>query len=292
MPAWRPPCSTRPPPPPAAAPVAAPPARIRLPDPDGSPPGTRLVWDAVDWDLYVTLADDPAHARFRFTYDEPTGRLEIEMPHGYLHEMASFLLGLFVATFARERGIRSRGVGSLTLRRCRRGGADGDEAFYISNFDRRPPRGTNLLTLGPDQVPPDLVVEVDVTSPGVPKLPIYARLGVPEVWVWADDAIVCRRLTGTVENGTGEYEITPDSVELPGFPLTLAADLIRESDDPRRRRPAGGVLDEPAASARVAEIMTSTFRASIAESSRPGRSGRRRGLVNESTRTAGRRRPT
>ena len=207
----------------ARAPVDPP---IRLPDPDGSPPGTRVVWDAVDWDAYVALADDPAHARFKFTYDEPTGRLEVEMPNGFVHEAASFILGLLVATFARERGLRTRGVGSLSLRRRRRGGADGDEAFYITNFDRRPPWGTNLPDLAAGQAPPDLVIEVDVTDPGVSKLPIYARLGVPEVWVWADDAIVCRRLTDA-----GEYEIVTDSVELPGFPLAFAADLIRDRPD-------------------------------------------------------------
>jgi Uma2 family endonuclease len=30
--------------------------------------------------------------------------------------------------------------------------------------------------------PPDLVIEVDVTSSSVPRLPIFAALGIPEVW--------------------------------------------------------------------------------------------------------------
>jgi Uma2 family endonuclease len=30
--------------------------------------------------------------------------------------------------------------------------------------------------------PPDLVIEVDITSPSLDKFPIYARLGVREVW--------------------------------------------------------------------------------------------------------------
>ena len=105
-------------------------------------------------------------------------------------------------------------------------GADGDEAFYITNFDRRPPWGTNLLNLAAGQVPPDLVVEVDVSNPSVSKLPIYARLSVPEVWVWRDDAIVCRR-----RNDAGEYEVVVESVELPGFPLAFAAALIRDRPD-------------------------------------------------------------
>ena len=30
--------------------------------------------------------------------------------------------------------------------------------------------------------PPDLVIEIDITSPSFSKLPIYAQIGVPEVW--------------------------------------------------------------------------------------------------------------
>ena len=64
-----------------------------------------------------------------------------------------------------------------------------------------------------------------MTSPGVAKLPIYAALGVPEVWVWdaADDSLTARRLTDA-----GEYETVTASVELPDFPLTAAADLVRD----------------------------------------------------------------
>jgi Uma2 family endonuclease len=33
--------------------------------------------------------------------------------------------------------------------------------------------------------PPDLLVEVDGTRRVIPRLPIYAALGVPEVWRWS-----------------------------------------------------------------------------------------------------------
>jgi hypothetical protein len=35
------------------------------------------------------------------------------------------------------------------------------------------------LTVDP---PPDLVIEIDMTSPSLPKFPIFAQSGVPEVW--------------------------------------------------------------------------------------------------------------
>ena len=180
----------------------------------------------MDWDTYVRLADDLENASCRFTYDAPTRRLEVEMPNGFLHECTSRQLALLVTAFARERGIRTRAVGSISLRQRRRGGADGDEAFYVGNLDRLPGRRTNVLDLAGGQAPPDLVIEVDVTSPGLSKLPIYARLGVKEVWVWADDAIAVYR---PAEAGVDEPVAA--SVILPGFPLAFAAALLRDRPD-------------------------------------------------------------
>jgi Uma2 family endonuclease len=30
--------------------------------------------------------------------------------------------------------------------------------------------------------PPDLAIEIDITSPSIPRLPLYAALEIPEVW--------------------------------------------------------------------------------------------------------------
>jgi len=35
---------------------------------------------------------------------------------------------------------------------------------------------------------PDIAIEVVLTSGGIEKLPVYAGLGVREVWFWEDDA--------------------------------------------------------------------------------------------------------
>ena len=213
------------PPPPLAGPAppvppAAPPAPAAGP---ADVAGDRFVLCDVAWETYEQLADAPGNAHLRFTYDAVTGDLEVEMPPGFRHETVSFRLGLLVTAYARERGIRVRGCGAVTLRRRRRGGTQGDESFYVSSVDDRPPPTTGILYTARGHRPPDLVVEVDVTSPGVSKLPIYRRLGVKEVWVWTDDAIVCRRL-----GEDGKYAVTAESGELPGFPLAFAAELIRD----------------------------------------------------------------
>ena len=68
-----------------------------------------------------------------------------------------------------------------------------------------------------------------MTSPSVSKLPVYAALGVPEVWVWdaAAGALTVRRL-----GPDGAYRRVADSGELPGFPFAVAAGLLT---DPARR---------------------------------------------------------
>ena len=211
--------------------ATAPARRTPRPRPTAAPapherPDGRFVLYDVDWATYEQLADGIGNEDRRFTYDAATRELEVEMPPGYLHESVSGAIAVLVLAFARERDVPTKTARTVSLRRRGRGGASGDESFYVSSFQNLPPRRTNRLDLAGGHRPPDLVVEVDVTSPGVSKLPIYARLGVKEVWVWADDAIVCRRL-----NGAGEYDVADDSVELPGFPLAFAAELIRDRPD-------------------------------------------------------------
>ena len=195
------------------------PAAGRVPAPAAAA-GGRATLAGVSWRQYVAFRADPANAGRKLTYDGPAGGLlEIEMPQGLLHESVSRLIGLLVAAFAEERGLAVRPVGSVTQsREDLDRGVEGDEAFFLASL---PKLGGDGWDLDRGDPPPDLSVEVDVTSPGVRKLPIYAALGVPEVWVWEDGEIVVRRLAAD------GYEVVADSVELPGFPVLLAAELTR-----------------------------------------------------------------
>lgn len=182
----------------------------------------------VTWEEYRSLRDKPENAHVKLTYDGPAGGLlEIEMPLGLEHESLSELLYELIVAYAKHRGISYRGAGSVTQsRRDLRRGLEGEKSFYFQSEPRV--RGKRRLDLTGGDPPPDLSVEVDVSSPGVAKLPIYAALGVPEVWVWRDDALTCHALTDG-----GEYEPAADSRALPGFPLPLAAELAaRWAEDP------------------------------------------------------------
>ncbi len=193
--------------------------------PPAAPVGGRFVLHAVDWPTYRRLREAPEHAGYRFTFDGPTGRLEVEVSLGPLHELVSRLLYALVLEFRRHGGPRFLPTGAVTLNRTDLiRGAEADDSFYIAHLDRAPDLTVNTLDLSGGAPPPDLVVEVDVTNPGVDKLPIFAALGVPEVWVWNDAAetLLASRLTAA-----GAYQIVAESGALPGFPLTVAGELIR-----------------------------------------------------------------
>ena len=192
--------------------------------PDCRPqPGGRAVLRGVTWPEYVTHRERPENSSLKMTYDGPRGLLEIEMPQGLLHESVADLIRSLIKAFALVRQIDLQGTGEVTLagERVDRG-LEGDASFYITNAAAV--AGRERLDLDAGDPPPDLSVEVDVTSPGVAKLPIYAAIGVPEVWVWdARDGSLTARTLGE----DGEYRVVTRSAELPGFPLKLAEDLIR-----------------------------------------------------------------
>lgn len=73
-----------------------------------------------------------------------------------------------------------RRAGSVTLRlRAKQAGAEPDSSFYI----QKETLVDHLIELALDVDPlPNLVVEVDITSSSDRRMPIYARLGIPELW--------------------------------------------------------------------------------------------------------------
>ncbi len=78
-------------------------------------------------------------------------------------------------------------------------GFEPDECFYFSESAARVRelvRSKGDIVLDEGGPPPDLIVEVGITNPSLNKLPIYAALGVPEVWRHDGQWIVILRLRG------------------------------------------------------------------------------------------------
>jgi Uma2 family endonuclease len=97
-----------------------------------------------------------------------------------LHEQVTRLVDMIVTFLAYELGLNVDNCGAMTLRveSAQRGGAP-DSCFYIAH--EAAVRGVEEINL---QVhpPPDLVLEVDITSPSLDKFSLYLTARVPEVW--------------------------------------------------------------------------------------------------------------
>ncbi|HYW18531.1 MAG TPA: Uma2 family endonuclease [Nodularia sp. (in: cyanobacteria)] len=138
----------------------------------------RTVLHNVSWETFEALLRDTGEDRgSRFAYD--CGTLEIMTPL-FEHENPKSNFGNFIIALAEELDIEIRSAGSTTLkRRLTNRGIEPDNCYYIQN--EAAIRGQETLNLETDP-PPDLAIEIDITSSSVNKLGIYAALNVTELW--------------------------------------------------------------------------------------------------------------
>src|SRR5688572_20181416 len=193
--------------------LASPPPSATPPPPpaDRSSPGVLL--RGINWGLYDALVQAVGDQNIRMTYDR--GALEI-MPPLPIHERWSNVIGRLLESLTVELNIPMEGLGRTTFRReDLERGLEPDECYYVEHAAHVRDKDTLDLTVDP---PPDLVVEVDITSRSIPKLPIYAALGVPEVWRFDHQALTCLHL-----GPDGEYHPSPTSR---AFPALRPADLL------------------------------------------------------------------
>lgn len=192
---------------------------VRVPPPKTTTteePSVRL--RDVPWETYLSLREPDLNNALRMTYDR--GVLEIMSPSGK-HAKVSWLLGYMIGEWALVNRVMMSFGGDMTLKRQDlTHGLEADHCFWLANEAKV--RGKDEIDLQVDP-PPDLAIEVEVSNPLVPKLPIYQALGVAEVWRWRNETIAVL----TLDQGKG-YAERPDSVALPGFPFKLAEELVRQ----------------------------------------------------------------
>ena len=186
-------------------------ATVHLPD------GATLLIHGFAWDEYelllVHLANSP---HLRLSYDSGSLRvLSISSAHD---QYATAIEGLIV-TFCDESEITLEGLGRTTWRNeALAKGVEADACYYVQNAQRI--IGKRKIDL-PTDPPPDLVIEVDLSSDARHKFPIYAALGVAEIWRYDGEAVQFYLLRD------GDYVEAGASEVLPG----LARDLLIASLD-------------------------------------------------------------
>jgi Uma2 family endonuclease len=144
----------------------------------------------ISWKTYESLLNElTQQGGIRLTYDR--GNLEIMTPSAP-HDGSKKILGRLVESVSEELNVEIRSLGSLTCRRedlAR--GLEPDQCYYIQNEDVVWDKEQIDLNQDP---PPDLVVEIDVTSSSIDRLSLYASLGVPEVWRYDGNRLIIYQL--------------------------------------------------------------------------------------------------
>jgi Uma2 family endonuclease len=178
-----------------------------------------MVLERVSWETYERLLADHLDASVpHFTYDR--GRLEIMSP-SLEHEQYKQAFTMLVEMLADDLGIDIMNLGSTTFKRSElERGFEADVCFYVQRAAQM--RGKSHIDPAIDPAP-DLVIEVEVTSPALNKLPIYAEFGVPEVWRYDGSRLVILELSGS------QYLERARSLAFPKIRPENVPSLIRRS---------------------------------------------------------------
>jgi Uma2 family endonuclease len=163
----------------------------------------------IRWPTFLALLEDLGEHRGRLAYDE--GRLEIVSP-SMQHEHFKKLLGRLLEAFTVELGVEIKSVSSTTLMRDElKRAVEADECYYVQNEPAV--RNKAEIDLARDP-PPDLAIEVEVSRRIISRIPIYAALGIPEIWRFDGTTLrVCQLGTD------GEYHKSERSTVFPELPL-------------------------------------------------------------------------
>jgi Uma2 family endonuclease len=153
-------------------------------------------------------------------YDE--GILEIMTPLGR-HENNNRFIESLIGVIADELNLNLKRFGSLTLKRRKKlKGAEPDSCYYLQNEPLV--RSKQEIDLDNDP-PPDLVLEIDITSGSLDKRPIYAAIGVPEFWRYDGNKLQ----VFVLQQSTGDYQQVTQSPTFPWMSLDVIPRFIRQS---------------------------------------------------------------
>jgi Uma2 family endonuclease len=171
-------------------------------------PGERLRLRDIDWaEFEAILADLGDQRQSRIAYHQ--GFLEVMFPSPE-HESAKDCVSDVVKILLIEWDITAYPLGSTTFtKRSLASGIEPDQCFYINNAATV--QGRDRLNLDDRDLPPDLAIEIDVTSRT--HLDVYTTLGVKEVWRFRKTKLEINQLRN------GAYVVTTESQFFPGIDL-------------------------------------------------------------------------
>jgi Uma2 family endonuclease len=181
----------------------------------------RVILSNVSWQTFEQLLKELGDNRAtRLAYNE--GLLEIMTPLGP-HENNNRFIDDLIRAIADELNLNLKKFGSLTMKREKKlKGAEPDSCYYLQN--ELLVRSKQEIDLDNDP-PPDLVLEIDITSGSLDKKPIYAAIGVPELWRYDGNRLEVFVLEPLKRN----YLSVSQSPTFPWMPLDVIHRFIRQS---------------------------------------------------------------
>lgn len=178
----------------------------------------RRVLNGVTSEQYRAFLNALEDFSIRHSYDG--WNLEMMSPRKD-HEWIKGLVARMIELAAFDRGIILQTIGSTTLQaEGAQRGVQPDECYYVQHESAV--RGKDEYEPAIDP-PPDLAIEVDVTHSSIKRMPIFAELGVPELWRHDGRSMQFFRL-----GDDGEYHQILASI---AFPFLTPNDFNRFIDD-------------------------------------------------------------
>ena len=187
-------------------------------------PEQKVILQNISWETYERLlAEHQENSGTHFVFDN--GRLEI-MVLSSKHEKLSRTMAVLVEVLAEELGIDIANFGSTTFKnQALERGFEPDSSFYIQNEERVAGKEELDLTVDP---PPDLIIEVDITSPSLNWFPIFAVFGVSEVWCYQNGQVTFYKLEAD------KYVETKASIAFSNVTSDLITKLVELSQQVKR----------------------------------------------------------
>jgi Uma2 family endonuclease len=183
----------------------------------GLPADSLITLRHIPWEEYEELLVQLGEDRngLRISYDEGTLQVMTLSPE---HEKYVRFFETLMTTIRLRLRLNILSFGSSTMKkRLRSKGTEPDACFYIQTASVI---GNRMQLDFATDPPPDVAVEVDMHHGSISKFPIYAALGVPEIWHFDGQQLTIHHLAQE------SYVVTETSRALPLLTSRILTDFL------------------------------------------------------------------
>ena len=185
------------------------------------PAGSELILREQTWEDYENIIEEVGEASgLRISYD---GEIVKIMTLSIRHEKYVRLIERMIDNVSMRKRIKILSFGSATMKASRKHrGSEPDCCFYVQNAGAVARKAT--IDFSRD-VPPDIVVEVDIHYDSLDKFAIYSALRVPEFWLYDSKKLTIYQLVGE------SYFEVEKSIALPILSAEVLTDFLNRLED-------------------------------------------------------------